>query len=810
VRRKAGVLGTLVALAVLAIAPAAHAQSPNCPWMNKAGKTPVQRANELIRAMSLDQKIHQVTYSSPAWFAYYGMAGHVDATPELCIPLLGLSDAGSGVAGEQTGTTTFPSGVGQAATWNPALEQQFGKAVGEEAWNKGINVMLGPGLNILRTPLNGRNFEYMGEDPFLAGKTAAAAIRGIQSEPVLAEAKHYAANNQETDRNTINASVDERTLREIYLPAFEAAIKEGHVGSVMCAYNKLNGPYACENPELLNGYLRRDWDFDGFVTSDWGALHSTIPSAQAGTDLEMNVAGTQYYSSPLRDAVSGGKLPVGVLDGMLRHIFVPMFEFGLFEHPPAPQPGAYQANVSTPEHRALARHVAEEATVLLKNAGGLLPLDRGTGRTIGVLGYAANPSGASNTSGGGGSSKGSGVPAPVSPLEGIQTQAAAHGDRVIYSDGSKTADAAAVAAASDVVIAFASDSESEGSDKPDMGLHPGACPFPVCVPVPSEDQDAMIEAAAGANPNIAVVVNTGTPVTMPWLGRIKSLLVPFYSGTENGNAIAAVLYGETPPSGKLPQTWPKRLEDGPLKTQQQYPGTDGKAVYSEGLKVGYRWFDSAGVEPLFPFGFGLSYTSFHYADLLVTPGNGTARVRFTITNTGDRAGAEVGQVYVGFPASTGEPPRQLKGFRKLALGRGESDTATVDLDRRAFSYWDAKSDRWVQRSGCYRIYVGGSSRSAPLQGIAPIGAKQCGPTATRGCAKQRYVITQVKPMRRHRARSIAVYINGKRAKVKRIGRSGLRYLIDARTKRTSHVRVVVRLKNGRRFTLRRTYRRCLH
>ena len=705
----------LAALLALAGAPAARAQdSASCPWM-KAGQSPEQRADELVKAMTLDQKIHQLHHSQPPWMAHYGSAGHVDATPELCIPELNLSDAGSGVAGMQIGTTTFPSGVAQAAMFDPSLEYRFGKAVGEEAWNKGINVMLGPGLNIARTPLNGRNFEYMGEDPFLAGQTAAAAIRGIQSNPVLAEPKHYAANNQETDRMTIDAVVGERTLREIYLPAFEAAIKDGHAGSVMCSYNQLNGHYACENPELLDGYLRRDWGFDGFVTSDWGATHSTVEAAKAGLNLEMHATPAQYYDSALKQAVTEGKVPEARLDLMVRQIFVPMFRFGLFDHPAAALPAAYTTQVSTPEHRALARQMAEEATVLLKNDGDVLPLDKGTGRTIGVLGYAANPLGASNTSGGGGSSKGSGVPAPTSPLEGITQLAAAHGDRVIYSDGSQGADATAVASAADVVIAFASDSELEGSDRSDLSMHPGVCPFPVCVSVPGEDQDAMIDAAAAANPNTVVVVDAGAPVAMPWLKDVKAVLQPFYSGTENGNAIAEVLYGEADPSGKLPQTFPKKVGDAPLQSQQQYPGKDGKAVYSEGLQVGYRWFDSAGVEPLFPFGYGLSYTSFAFSGLETETRADGARVRFTVTNTGKRFGADVGQVYVRFPASAGEPPKQLKGFRKVALEPGESSTVTLDLGSRAFSVWDTARHGWVIPKGDFKIMVGDSSRDLPLQ-----------------------------------------------------------------------------------------------
>src|SRR3954469_10235321 len=675
----------VAALLLMSAAPAAHAQNASCPWMQGA-KTPEQRADELIKAMSLDQKIHQVTFSNPPWMAYYGTAGHIDGTPELCIPTLVLSDAGSGVAGTQQGTTTFPSGVARAATWNPALEHQFGEALGQEAWNKGINIMLGPGMNIARIATNGRNFEYMGEDPFLTGTTAAAAVRGIQSNPVLAQVKHYAANNQETDRNTIDAVVDERTLREIYLPGFERAIKDGQAGSIMCSYNVLNGKHACENHELLDGYLRRDWGFTGFVTSDWGAQHSTVDSALAGLDMEMNAAPPQYYSDPLKQAVTEGKVPMARLDGMLRHVFVPMFRFGLFDKPPVTQPQAYTAQAITPEHRALARRMAESATVLLKNDRDFLPLDHGTGRTIAVIGYAANPAGASNNSGGGGSSKGSGAPAPVSPLEGIQAQAAARGDRVVYADGSSQADATAVATAADVAIVFAADTSSEGGDRPDLNMHPGACATLFCGSVPL-DQEAMIASTAAANPNTVVVLDAGAPVAMPWLPSVRAVVDAFYPGTENGNAIAAVLYGEANPSGKLPQTFPRALGDMPARTKEQYPGVDGKAVYSEGLKVGYRWFDSEGIQPLFPFGFGLSYTTFRYSDLVVTPRGDGAHVEFTITNTGGRSGAEIGQVSAGSRARGGEPPRQLKGFDKVDLEDGASKTATVDLDARSFEHW---------------------------------------------------------------------------------------------------------------------------
>jgi beta-glucosidase len=701
---------------------AGSAQAADCPWM-KPGKSPEERANELIGAMSLDQKIHQVHQSDPPWMFYYGTAGHIDGTPELCIPTIVLSDAGSGVAGLQQGTTTFPSGVGQAATWNPALEHQFGVAMGEEAYDKGINVMLGPGMNIARIATNGRNFEYFGEDPFLAGRMVTQAIRGIQTNPVLAQAKHYAANNQENNRMAVSVEVDERTMREIYLPAFEAAVKDGHAGSIMCSYNKLWGKYACENSRLLQGYLRKDWGFDGFVTSDWGATHSTVDSALAGLDMEMHGTPSQYYNDPLKQAVESGKVPKAVLDGMLRHIFVPMFRFGLFDKPVKPEPNGYVAQAITPEHRSLARKIAEEAAVLLKNDKNALPLSTAGGKTIGVIGFAANPVGASGTSGGGGSSKGSGVPSPVSPLEGIQQQAAAHGDKVLYADGSSQADADAVARASDTVIVFAADSEAEGSDRPDLGFRPGVCPFPVCVNMPL-DQDAMVKAAAAANPNTVVVIAAGAPVAMAWLGDVRAVIDQWYAGTENGNAIAALLYGQANPSGKLPQTFPKSLDQMPTKTPEQYPGKDGKAHYTEGLKVGYRWFDSQGIEPLFPFGYGLSYTTFSYSGLKAKKRKGNrATVSFSLKNTGARSGAEVAQVYVGFPKWTGEPPRQLKGFQKVELEPGSSKRVTVSLNKRAFSYWAGKG--WRVGRGCYAIEVGGSSRSLPLKAAVPMGGGHC-------------------------------------------------------------------------------------
>ncbi|WP_435741602.1 glycoside hydrolase family 3 C-terminal domain-containing protein [Nocardioides sp. SYSU DS0663] len=733
-----GLLGAaLTALPPLAPAGAV-ADGPCAAWMDRS-KSPSARADALVRAMDLDQKLHMVTFGNPPWVTYYGTAGHVTAIPELCVPDLVLSDAGSGVAGLQIATTVFPSGVAQASTWDPALQRRLGRAIGAEAHRKGINVMLAPGMNIARTPVLGRNFEYFGEDPYLASRTAVSVINGIQDNPVLADAKHYAVNNQETDRMTVDARVDERTMRDIYLPAFEASVKEANVGSVMCAYNRVNGPYACENRPLLTKILRRDWGFDGFVVSDWGAVHSTVPSVKAGLDLEMNVfdfpaqltpifgAGSRYYGADsLKAALRDGKIKPSHINGMVRNIVRPMFEHGLFEDPVKPGLDPYLRDATTPEHLAVARDVAAEGTVMLKNRRDLLPIDEtetGTtgaaggagGRTIAVIGWAANPIGAANATSGGGSSHGSGLPPRVvSPLEGIQRQARAHGDRVIYVEGSSGLDARLAASVADVVVVVATDGSTEGADRPDLGLRPSVCVAVFCSAIPIE-QEAMIEAAVEANPRTVVVLDVGGPVRMPWLDKAGAVLVPWYGGLEHGNALASVLYGEREPGGRLPQTFPRSEGQVPF-TQQQYPGRDGKAVYSEGLLVGYRWYDAKRERPLFPFGFGLGYTTFRYSDLSVRRAGKGASVSFRVRNTGDRVGSDVPQVYVAAPRRAGEPPRQLKGFEKVELQPGESTRVRITLDRRAFAQWDPRRDRWKVTPGRHGIAVGPHSRDLRLRG----------------------------------------------------------------------------------------------
>ncbi len=722
----AGMAVVAAAAAPLVTTSEAQGADPCGAWMDP-DKSASARANALVDAMDLDQKLHMLTFGDPPWFMYWGTAGHVDGIPELCIPDLVMSDAGSGVAGLQIATTTFPSGVAQASTWDPRMQRRIGRMIGAEAHDKGINVMLAPGMNIARTPYNGRNFEYFGEDPFLASSTAVSFIRGIQDNPVIADAKHYALNNQETDRMTVDARADERTMREIYLPAFEASVKRGHVGSVMCSYNKVNGTYACQNPTLLTDILRGDWGFKGFVVSDWGAVHSTAPSANAGLDLEMHAfaqgapatpvtgsAGRYYGADQLKGAMERGRVTQARIDDMVRNIVRSMFRHGLFDHPVSPGAEPFLSDVSTPKHQALARKAAAEATVMLKNRKQLLPLrDVDGGRTIAVIGWAANPVGASQATAGGGSSHGSGLPPRVvSPLQGIQDQALAHGDRVVYVEGSNVEDARAAAAAADVAVVVATDGSSEGTDRPDLGFRPAVCATVFCSNVPIEQED-MIAAVTSANPDSVVVLDVGGPVRMPWLSDAGAVLVPWYGGIEHGNALADILYGDAEPGGRLPQTFPTSEEQVPFRPSQ-YPGAHGKARYSEGLLVGYRWYDAERERPLFPFGFGLGWTTFSYDHLRVRPHGKGAVLRFTVRNTGDRAGTAVPQVYVSAPKAAGEPPRQLKGFEKVRLAPGRSTTVSIPLHRRAFSRWSTAKRRWVVTPGRYRVHVGDSSRHLPL------------------------------------------------------------------------------------------------
>ena len=646
------------------------------------------RAAALVSQMTLAEKIQSLHGIQDA-----NDYRTVPGVPRLGIPALNITNGPAGAAnggpGHQGPATALPAPISLAATWDIHLAALYGRIVGLEAKSLANGFVEGPDINIARVPQNGRAFEAFGEDPYLVGQIAANEVAGIQSQGVIAESKHYAGNNQETNRTTINDIIDERTLREIYLPAFETTVKQAHVGGVMCAYNLVNGAYNCENALLMNQILKTEWGFDGVITSDFGAVHSTVASANAGLDLEMPTG--IYFDNALMSAVQSGAVAMPVIDDKLTRRFATMMRLGVFDSSPInpslnPPLAIQQDGVS-------ARQIAEAGMVLLKNAGGVLPLDAGKLHSIAVVGpYAAHAK-----TGGGGSSQV--TPAyTVDPLPGLQSRVGP-GVTITTADGTDIAKAAALAQAADAAIVMVGDDETEGSDH-SISL--------------SGTQDQLVQSVAAANARTVVVVKSGSPVLMPWVNSVPAILEAWYPGEEDGNAVAAVLFGDVNPSGKLPVTFPQKLADLPTNAPAQYPGVNGTENYSEGVLVGYRYFDANRIQPLFPFGHGLSYTGFRYSNLTPT----AEGVEFDLTNTGSAGGAEVAQVYIGMPSQPGvpQPPAQLKGFRKVFLAAGQTTHIYMPMDSRAFSYWDVSSHAWKIAPGSYQILVGSSSRDVRLQG----------------------------------------------------------------------------------------------
>jgi beta-glucosidase len=816
-------LGLVVVHVLLVLATASHAARP---------KNPVDRANALLAQMTRDEKIA---------FAANGGAG----VPRLGIPGLAPSDGPNGIREAPPGATAFPAAVSLAAAWDRALAEAYGEALGAEASGKGFNILLGPTINILRVPEWGRAGETFSEDPYLAGQIAAAEIRGIQSRHVIAQVKHFAANNQEIQRvgnplgspplsPAIDVQVSERALQEIYLPAFKAAVQEGGATSVMCAYMRVNGLYACQSPFLLLDTLKHDWGFSGFVGPDaLIAVRDTRAAIDAGTD-NFQLGGTGLPPAQVLPQVPGDRL-----DDMVRRILTAMFSVGLFDHP---NTGDRAAIVSTPEHRDLATRIAQAGAVLLKNDRDALPLGPEV-RSIAVIGYDAGP-GTQTTVGGSASVQGGPVVTPltaitsragqgvtvthadgtlgvvalpvvpadrlapssgtgpgllgtyyatmdlggspvaafvsptidainalptgafsarwtgsvISSVDGdyrfsvhhagvvrlyVEGRLVASGDNtgldvllpgapkvtaqgtatlsagvpasivIEYSLGTSIvgsrlqlgwsppppalrADAVAAARAADAAIVFVNDVTYEGMDRTSLSL-PG-------------DQDALVAAVAAANPRTIVVLHTAGPVLMPWLADVAGVIEAWYPGQESGNAIAGVLFGDVEPGGRLPMTFPASESQGPAGELSQYPGVDGTVRYDEGIDVGYRYYDRAGQAPLFPFGHGLSYTSFVVDRPRVVRRHGRHRVSVRVTNTGDRTGTAVVQLYVGFPDATGEPPNQLKGFAKIELKPGKRKRVKMLLDASSVSTWSTAGRRWTVVPGEYVLRAGTSSR----------------------------------------------------------------------------------------------------
>ena len=802
---------TIMLAAGLLAVPAALAQtmrtvgtaaSSSCPWVTSTAPIS-QRVAQLMGQMSLSQEISMVEghgTSNPYVF-------FTPAISSLCIPAFGLEDGPAGVADGLTGVTQLAAPVALAATWDPALAQQYGQVIGAEEFGKGASVNLGPTVNIDRDPRWGRSFEALSEDPFLNSALDVPEIDGVQSQGVMSQVKHFDAYNQETFRNTSadNVIVDNRTLHEIYMPSFRAAVQQANAASAMCAYSVVNGNFSCENSFIENSVLRDEWGFPGFMTSDFGALHST-QGAPDGTDMEQPES--TFYGNALSSAIRRGTIPHSVLNTMVQRVLTEMFQYNLFSQP---RTGSTSATVTTPANVAVSTSVAEEGATLLKNSGPLLPLPAANAGTVAVIGPAAS---ASPTYGGGGSAyvNPSGT---VTPLAGIQA-AAGTGTNVVYQQGLPTdtslpsipsgnlspaysstpsggsytgtltapetgtyilaltnpcgcytatslslngqqilddpstppvhtysaavqltagqqytlsisgqssqllwgtpsalapginAAVSAAASASTAVVVVSDDTESEAADRPALNL-PSA-------------QDELIAAVAAANPHTVVVVDAGAPVAMPWLSQVAAVIDAWYPGQTSGTSLASVLFGQTNPGGHLPVTFPTSLSQVPAATTAQFPGSGGQVQYSEGVDVGYRWYDANNVTPLFPFGFGLSYTQFSFTNLQISPstigGTQSATVSATVTNTGKVAGSDVAQLYLGDPSASGEPPRQLAGFQRVSLGPGASAQVSFTITPQDMSWWDDSANGWTQTEGTYGVFVGDSSALAnlPLQG----------------------------------------------------------------------------------------------
>jgi len=668
----------------------ARADLAKMPFMD--GKLDLEsRTADLLRRMTLEEKFSLCAGKS--W-------GATKTIERLGIKSLKMVDGPHGIGAiisRLRKCTYFPTAICRTSTWNLNLSELFGVALAEEVRAIGFNTVLAPGINILRTPLCGRTFEYQTEDPYLNRKMAVAVIRGIQSQRVAACVKHFACNNQETNRGKVSAEVSERALREIYLPAFEGAVREADVWSVMTSYNKVNGIYSCENRNLLVERLRGEWGFRGFTVSDWFAVRratSAESCVNGGLSLEMPGKGTKYGVKALGEAFNAGKFTEEALDGNVKGILRAMFHVGLFDDTSALPEGSR----NTPEHQALARTIAEEGIVLLKNEGDVLPIDMGEIRSIAVLG----PNATRRTGFGGGSSMVRSF-YEITPLEGLRERCV--GKAKVVRDP----------AGADVAIIFAGLSHNvlkgldyEGSDKKGLEL--------------PADQIALIKDTVMSNPKTIVVLINGSPVTMVgWLEKVPAVLEAWYSGLEAGRAIASILFGDVNPSGKLPVTFPRSLSDSPAHASERtFPGNE-RIYYDEGVFVGYRHFDKKGIEPLFPFGHGLSFTTFDYGNLKMSngkiSGDETLTASVDIANIGERAGAEVIQLYISdVEASVERPPKELMGFNKAYLKPGQKQTVTFTLGKSDLSFWDERANRWIAEKGVFEILIGSSSRDVRLHG----------------------------------------------------------------------------------------------
>jgi len=736
------VFGLSALFAAAPISAQSNQKSPK-PWMNPALSAD-ERADLVLKEMTLDEKIsllhgtgmEGLSPMSPLFIHSNGGAGYVVGVRRLGIPDIQISDAAYGVrsSGENGRySTALPANIAGAASWDPEAAYAYGGLIGRELRAQGYNMTLGGGVNIARELRNGRNFEYMGEDPILAGTMVGQLMKGEQAEHVIGDIKHYAVNDQESGRNAVNVHIDKRSMRETDLLAFEIGIHDAQPSAVMCSYNRVNGDFACENQYLLNDLLKKDWRFPGFVLSDWQGAHSTEKASKAGLDHEE--PGEIFFGPEMKKAVESGKVSQAELNDHVHRILRSMFASGVVDDPPRRGVPDVLGGL------AISQKIAESSIVLLKNDSAILPLDASKLRSIAVIGAHSDIGMIS----GGGSAQvdpmggnaimppGKGqthwqdeVWFPTSPLKSIRAKAPS--TNVQYDSGADSAAAAALAKSADVAIVFAYTWESEGMDLDTLSL--------------PHHQDDLIAAVAAANPHTIVVLETGCAVTMPWADRVSGIFEAWYAGSRGAQALANLMFGDVNPSAKLPVTFPKSDADLPHAIIVHPPprsmSKDGDhepwraiakglpsfdTTYDEGLKVGYKYYDAEGKQPLFPFGYGLSYTTFAYSNLsavtTVTKG-GTNEipgylVSFRLTNTGARTGSEVAEVYAALPASAGEPPRRLVGWSKVKLAAGEVKDVSLTIDPLFLSVFDDAKDAWQLVPGEYTIFAGGSSRDLPLQ-----------------------------------------------------------------------------------------------
>jgi len=723
-------------------APFAAAQFPGMPqpkhyaWSD-ATLAPDVRADLVIKEMTLEEKLSLLHGQGMPFFVSgptesNGGAGYSNAIPRLGIPAIQMADSAYGVTrGAAAGrySTALPSNLGAASSWDPQAAYEYGALIGRELRNQGYSMSLGGGVNMTREPRNGRTFEYQGEDPLLAGTLAGNFAKGIQSEHIIGDLKHYAINDQESGRNAVNANIDKRSMRESDLLAFEIALGISDAGGVMCSYNRVNGDFACENSYLLKDVLKGAFHFKGFVLSDWGGTHSAAKASHAGLDQEQ--PDKYFFGEELDKAVSSGEVSIDEINDHVHRILRTIFATGLFDHPVV-------KDVPDVEHGyAVAQKIAEKSIVLLKNEHSVLPLEAGV-KSVALIGGHADVGVVS----GGGSAQvdapgGSPVPPPPptggldafirpewmpsSPLRALTVKMPQA--KLSYTSGDDLAAAAAAAKGADVAIVFVYQVESEGMDLKTLALSP--------------EQNKLVETVAAANKKTVVVVESGSPATMPWVDQVAGVVEAWYPGIKGAEALANILTGAVNPTGKLAITFPKSDADLPHPTLITPPPTSEinwaaaggdisnimslmakglpafQTTYDEKLEVGYKWYDAEKKAVLFPFGFGLSYTSYAYSGLSVTKGDGLT-VTFTVKNTGKRAGTEIAEVYAALPASAGEPPKRLIGWTRVELAAGEQKQVSVAVENKRLQIYDEAADGWKLVPGDYTVLVGGSSQALPL------------------------------------------------------------------------------------------------